>query len=120
MRRPGEIVDRDGHVLGRHEGQHDFTVGQRRGLGVAGSEAVYVLEKDAAHNRVVVGPREALAATRVVLEGARLHRDAASVESVRLRYHAEPIACRVEQEDGRVELELERPARGCARDSSPA
>ncbi len=114
LRRPGEIVDRDGHVLGRHEGQHNFTVGQRRGLGVAGSEAVYVLEKDAAHNRVVVGPREALAATRVVLEGARLHRDAASVESVRLRYHAEPIACRVEQEGGRVELELERPALGIA------
>ena len=49
-----------------------------------------------------------------MLEGARLHRDAASVESVRLRYHAEPIACRVEQEGGRVELELERPALGIA------
>src|SRR5919198_5821175 len=48
LRRPGEIVDRSGRVLGRHEGQHNYTVGQRRGLGVAGENPLYVLEKDAA------------------------------------------------------------------------
>ena len=46
--RPGAIVDRAGKVLGRHRGQHRFTVGQRRGLGVAGDEPLYVLDKDAA------------------------------------------------------------------------
>ena len=110
LRRPGEIVDRDGRVLGGHEGQHNFTVGQRRGLGVAGPEPVYVLSKDASRNRVVVGPRAALATSYVTLEDARVHRDLSSVESVRLRYHAEPIACRATRAGDRIALELERPA----------
>ena len=59
LRRPGEIVDRDGRVLGRHEGQHEFTVGQRRGLGLPSPEPLYVLEKDASTNRVTVGPKAA-------------------------------------------------------------
>ena len=51
----GEIVDREGRVLGRHGGHHRFTVGQRRGIGVAAPEPLYVLAKDARRNRVVVG-----------------------------------------------------------------
>jgi tRNA-uridine 2-sulfurtransferase len=115
LRKPGEIVDRKGTVLGRHEGHHNYTVGQRRGLGLATSEPVYVLEKDAATNRVVVGPKAALQASRVKLEGVALHRPAAQVESVRLRYHGQPVPCRAHvQEDGSVELELERPAHAVA------
>ncbi len=114
LRRPGEIVDREGRVLGRHEGQHNFTVGQRRGLGLSAPQPLYVLEKDAAGNRVVVGPREALASTRVPLEKVRLYRPAASVRSARLRYHATPIPCRALERDGRWELELERPAASVA------
>src|ERR687898_1613598 len=75
------IVDRDGRVLGLHEGHHNYTVGQRRGLGVATPEPVYVLEKDAATNTVVVGSRDELATTRVRLEEARLHRDPDAVET---------------------------------------
>ena len=45
LRRPGPIVERDGRVVGRHEGQHEFTVGQRRGLNVSGSEPLYVLTR---------------------------------------------------------------------------
>ena len=52
---PGDIVDREGQVLGRHEGVHRFTVGQRRGLGLAGQEPRYVVRLDAARNEVVVG-----------------------------------------------------------------
>ncbi|NNM73525.1 tRNA 2-thiouridine(34) synthase MnmA [Enterovirga aerilata] len=63
--REGEIVHLDGRVLGRHRGVAHFTVGQRRGLGVAGGEPLYVVRLDAARGRVVVGPREALA-TRFV------------------------------------------------------
>ncbi len=59
--RPGAIVHVDGRELGRHEGIIDYTVGQRRGLGVAAGEPLYVVEVDAAGNRVIVGPREALA-----------------------------------------------------------
>jgi tRNA-specific 2-thiouridylase len=115
LRRPGEIVDENGRVLGRHDGQHEFTVGQRRGLGVHSPEPLYVLKKDAATNRVTVGPKQALAATTVRLEAARLHRPADQVRQVRLRYHAEPIACRVSaREGGELQLQLERPAQAVA------
>jgi tRNA-specific 2-thiouridylase len=56
----GELVDSDGRVLGKHDGTFAFTVGQRRGLGVAVGAPAYVLEVDAPANRVVVGPRELL------------------------------------------------------------
>jgi tRNA-specific 2-thiouridylase len=115
LRRPGDIVDRSGRILGRHEGQHNYTVGQRRGLGLASSEPLYVLKREAGTNRVVVGPREALATTRVPLEGATLHRSPDQVETVRLRYHAEPLACRVHvRNDGALELELDEAANGVA------
>lgn len=64
---PGEIVDLRGRVLGRHNGIIHFTIGQRRGLGVAAGEPLYVLRLDAASRRVVVGPREALRAARMQL-----------------------------------------------------
>ena len=115
LRRPGEIVDQSGTVLGRHEGQHNYTVGQRRGLGLATPEPLYVLKKDASTNRVVVGPKEALATSRVPLEDVSLYRPASEVQTVRLRYHAEPLACRLHvQDDGTLELELDRPANGVA------
>jgi tRNA-specific 2-thiouridylase len=115
LRKPGSIVDRDGRVLGRHDGQHEFTVGQRRGLNVASSEPLYVLRKEAATGTVTVGPREALATTIVGLEGARLHRPADQVHAVRLRYHAKPIPCRARRgADGDLELELDEPAEAVA------
>lgn len=63
----GDIVDLSGRVLGRHGGIINFTVGQRRGLGIAAGEPLYVVRLDAANSRVVVGPREALRTTRVQL-----------------------------------------------------
>jgi len=56
----GQIVDERGEVLGTHTGQHRFTIGQRRGVAVALGHPVYVVEKDAARNRVVVGTRGSL------------------------------------------------------------
>jgi tRNA-specific 2-thiouridylase len=108
--RPGQLVDQAGGVVGRHRGQHLFTVGQRRGLGVASAEPLYVLDKDATTNRVVVGPRPALCTTRVPIRAARLRRAAQRVDRVKLRYRAKPIPARVtdELEAGRhAHLELE-------------
>jgi tRNA-specific 2-thiouridylase len=62
---PGDIVDMGGRVLGRHEGIIHYTIGQRRGLGVAGPEPLYVVRIDAEKRQVVVGPREALKRTEV-------------------------------------------------------
>jgi tRNA-uridine 2-sulfurtransferase len=64
---PGEIVDLEGRVIGRHDGIVHFTVGQRRGLGIAASAPLYVVRLDAAARRVVVGPREALRMHRIAL-----------------------------------------------------
>ena len=64
---PGDIVDLTGHVLGRHPGIVHFTVGQRRGLGIAAAAPLYVVRLDAERHRVVVGPREALRTARMLL-----------------------------------------------------
>src|SRR6266568_3904875 len=64
---PGEIVDLAGNVLGRHDGIIHFTVGQRRGLGVAAGHPLYVVRLEAGARRVVVGPREALRTSRMHL-----------------------------------------------------
>jgi tRNA-specific 2-thiouridylase len=64
---PGDIVDEAGRVLGRHRGIANFTVGQRKGLGIAGAEPLYVLRLDPETSRVVVGCRDALAQARVAL-----------------------------------------------------
>jgi tRNA-specific 2-thiouridylase len=64
---PGDIVDRSGVVLGRHSGIAQFTVGQRRGLGIAAAEPLYVLSIDPDKRRVIVGPCAALAETRLLL-----------------------------------------------------
>ena len=66
---PGDIVDLEGRVLGRHEGIIHFTIGQRRGLGLGGGEPLYVVRIDAAARRVIVGPREALKQTDVKVSG---------------------------------------------------
>jgi tRNA-uridine 2-sulfurtransferase len=94
--RPGEVVDRSGRRLGGHRGHHNFTVGQRRGLGVASKQPLYVLGTDAASNRVTAGSREELATRLVRIRGATLHRDARRVNGVRLRYHSPERACRLE------------------------
>lgn len=64
---PGDIVDRDGRVLGRHSGIAHFTVGQRKGLGLGGGEPLYVLRIEAETRRVVVGPISALGELHVQL-----------------------------------------------------
>jgi tRNA-specific 2-thiouridylase len=112
------VVSSDGRRLGRHRGHHNFTVGQRRGVGVAAGHPLYVLDTDAASNRVVVGPREELARSSVRLAGATLHRSGARVDRVKLRYRSRPIACSVAPvpagEHAHLELDLADPAYGVA------
>src|SRR5256885_7043310 len=68
---PGEIGDLDGRGIGRHRGIVHFTVGQRRGLGIAASAPLYVIRLDAASRRGVVGPREAVRMGRIALRGVK-------------------------------------------------
>ncbi len=65
---PGEVVHVDGRVMGAHNGVINFTVGQRRGLGIATGEPLFVVKLDAPNKRVIVGPREALGVSRIALK----------------------------------------------------
>jgi tRNA-uridine 2-sulfurtransferase len=92
---PGEIVDEQGRVLGRHDGIVHFTVGQRKGLGVAAGEPLHVLRLDAEARRVIVGPREALGQRRVSLREVNwlgADRDADMRVQVKLRSAQPPQA----------------------------
>ena len=116
--RTGQIMGVGGEVVGEHAGHHHFTIGQRRGLGLATGEPVYVVDTDAKRNLVMVGGRDDLARTTVRLRGARLHRHSERAGSVRLRYHAQAIPCRLSKagpgEHAELELELSEPAYGVA------
>ena len=97
--RQGEIVLRDGTVVGRHEGIEHFTIGQRKGLGVAWREPLHVVRLDGALNRVVVAPRREAACTGAVV-GAVNWLSMAPPEGpleleVQVRYRSEPVAARL-------------------------
>lgn len=118
---PGEIVDETGKILGKHNGLHRYTVGQRRGLGVAAGERVYVSALDTVHNRVVLSHGDALLTDTVQavtlnflhtppLPGTHL--------SAKLRLGAKPAGCTVEEIDlsgsGRMILRFDEPLRMAA------
>jgi tRNA-uridine 2-sulfurtransferase len=112
---PGDIVDRSGRVLGRHDGIAHFTVGQRKGLGIAAGEPLYVLRIDPDERRVTVGPRGALAETRLLLgEVNWLAAPAAGgvAVGVKLRSMQQPVAgtLYLGEEAGAAELVLDAPA----------
>jgi tRNA-specific 2-thiouridylase len=107
-RRPGDIVDRAGAVVGRHDGHHGFTVGQRRGLPGGAREPLYVLATDAQANTVTVGSRADLATRTVRVRGLRLHGE--QPDAVRLRYRSPAVSCRLEGD----EIHLDEPFDGAA------
>ncbi len=116
---PGEIVDQQGRILGEHNGVIHFTVGQRKGLGIASPEPLYVLRLEPETKRVIVGPREALGVKRVPIGdvnwlGPTVPRDGLAV-SVKLRSAQPPVAARLflgEERGG--EAVLGEPALGVA------
>jgi len=111
---PGDIVDLDGRLLGQHHGIANFTVGQRRGLGIAASAPLFVVRLDAANRRVVVGPRDALKMHRIVLRDVNWIGDGAldrvigdGIEMfVRVRSTRPPQPAFLRVADGGYEIEL--------------
>lgn len=118
---PGEIVHIDGTVIGTHPGVIHYTVGQRRGLGVATGEPLFVVRLDAASRRVIVGPREALMVKRIRLKeiswigggdiqsAARSGREVA----VKVRSTRPPKPARLDW-DGELAVDLAEPEEGVA------
>jgi tRNA-specific 2-thiouridylase len=110
--REGSIVAEDGTELGRHDGFWRFTPGQRRGLGVAAPEPLYVLGTKPSSNAVVVGPRVSLGRTQVTARG-RLYSEVERVDA-KLRYRSAAAPARVEPTARGFRLELDEPAYGVA------
>lgn len=119
----GEIVDREGRVLGAHRGLAHYTVGQRRGLGVAAADPLYVLALDATRNRVVVGPAAALAVREIVCDDVVATADGLPVEGppsgrecvARIRHrHAGVAVAGWRRRADRLEVSLAAAARGVA------
>ena len=96
----GTIVDRDGAVLGEHPGHQHFTIGQRRGLGVAKGYPLYVVNKDPASNTITVGTKDELLANGCIAQDANWlvePNDDWIRCTVKIRYNAEPVAGLVRQ-----------------------
>jgi tRNA-specific 2-thiouridylase len=114
----GDIVDEDGRVLGRHDAYWRYTVGQRRGLGIAAGAPLYVLRVDADTRRVVVGPDERLRAFGVDAVGFHWLRRPAAGEALeaRVRHRGARVPCVVDEvaDDGHVRLHFRAPARAAA------
>jgi tRNA-specific 2-thiouridylase len=100
---PGYVVDGEGAVLGRHEGVVDFTVGQRRGIGVSAPTPLYVTEVRPQSRQVVVGRRKDLEVTQVKVRDLNRFLDIREAAAVQVRYNSAPVPCRVEPDgDGWV------------------
>ncbi len=93
---PGPVHDAEtGETIGEHRGAHLYTLGQRRGLGVAAGEPRYVVATDVASNVVTVGTKDRLMTDRVALRDVVLHREPWRVDGVKLRYRQQPRRARV-------------------------
>jgi tRNA-specific 2-thiouridylase len=117
----GDIIDQAGRKLGRHPGIVNFTIGQRKGLGLASSSPLYVVAIDAAKRQVVVGPREALQVRTLILRetnwlAAELASVGAEGRSVhaRIRSTHQPVPARLSFEGGACRVRLEREEYGVA------
>ena len=115
----GDVVDPAGRVLARHGGAVAYTVGQRRGLGVSRAEPSYVLEVDAAANRVVVGPgelltRRGLVADRVSWVAGGAPSGASFEAEIRIRYRGEDVPAVIEPLGDRFRAEFRTPQRAIA------
>ena len=114
--KPGEIVNRQGKVLGRHRGLHSYTIGQRRGLGVAAPHPHYVLALDMEGNRVVAGTEEELMSKGLVagrvnwISFPRLEKKMEALVQIRYRHPGAPAVV-APLEEGRVGVEFKTPQR---------
>ncbi|HNT96850.1 MAG TPA: tRNA 2-thiouridine(34) synthase MnmA [Elusimicrobiales bacterium] len=112
---PGDIVDREGRVLGRHRGVAFYTVGQRRGLNVAGGERLYVTGIDPARNQVRVGTAEEASVRSFRVSGYNdLAGGGLDDAAVQIRYRQKPVKCSVKREGELLAVSPDSPLFGAA------
>jgi tRNA-uridine 2-sulfurtransferase len=112
---PGEVVDVAGIVVGQHEGIANYTIGQRKGLGIGGGETRYVLAIDAERNRIVVGPREALAVTNITASDPVWHGEGHESVTAMVRYRMQPVAAEATFDGETLSVRLAGPVEAVAR-----
>jgi tRNA-uridine 2-sulfurtransferase len=105
--KPGDIVHLDGRKLGTHEGIVNYTIGQRRGLGIANSEPLYVIKLDPSKNMVIVGPQEALRRNDIILQDVNWLGDEPLSEKpqqvyAKIRSTRPPVEAMVARHNGRI------------------
>ena len=114
---PGDIVDIKGKVLGKHNGLAQYTVGQRQGLGLASSEQLYVIELDAANNRLVVGSKDQLLHSVLIASQLSWVSGKAPTEPIsitaKVRYKAPEVAAELHLND-RAEVRFAEPQQAIA------
>jgi tRNA-specific 2-thiouridylase len=112
----GSIATREGTVIGNHDGLHHYTIGQRRGIGIAGPDPLYVLKIDVPRNRLVVGKRSELYGKSLVVTNVNwisLPPDVPIRAGVRIRYRAPDARAtitRIGSSEARVEFDTPQPA----------
>ena len=112
---PGDIVDASGKVLGQHAGVVDFTVGQRRGIGVSDQAPLYVMEVRPQSKQVLVGRKQDLAVREVLVRDLNHFLAPEEACSVQVRYNGSPVPCEVEESgDGGWIAHLAEPVMGVA------
>jgi tRNA-specific 2-thiouridylase len=114
--KPGPFLDLEGNVVGRHEGIAFYTIGQRRGLGLALGERVYVVDIDPERNAVIVGPEEALNRTGLVAGDLNLilvnHLTGPERVHAQIRYNSRPAPANITPlPGGRVRVDFDAPQR---------
>ncbi len=117
--KPGPIIDKSGHVLGEHTGAPNYTIGQRRGLGVCAERPLYVIKIDPLENSVMVGFKEDTLVKEFTVSGFNnlLHRNLEQRDSfqVQVRYRAKPAQARIKDINGNnLLIDLENPASAVA------
>lgn len=115
---PGDIVHQDGRIVGRHEGIVHYTIGQRKGLGIGGgvsenNDPLYVLALDPASNRVIVGPKEALARKTLILKDCNWLLEGKETAdrpvTVKFRSVMPPVPAKLNIKDDTAEIRLDQP-----------
>ncbi|KOP26048.1 thiouridylase [Hapalosiphon sp. MRB220] len=110
----GEIVDMDGKVLGQHDGVHHYTIGQRKGLGIAAAEPLYVIALDAVNNKVIVGDRTLATQPECTVNRVNwvsIAEPASPIRAeVQVRYRSHPVPVTViPLENSRVRIVFDEP-----------
>ncbi len=111
--KPGDIVDTEGKILGKHGGLARYTVGQKQGLGLASNKRLYVLKLDTANNRLVIGTKDQLLSDRLIASklswvSGEIPREPNNI-TAKIRYKSPEVAAKLCLSDGTAEVNFNQP-----------